>query len=62
MFETPMFAVHHQPEGRDWEHMKKALYLVEDKDTTLRAGWFTLSFIDINDIPVFAKEVISQLR
>ncbi|TRO53017.1 TIGR03560 family F420-dependent LLM class oxidoreductase [Candidatus Bathyarchaeota archaeon] len=30
MFKTPMFGVHHQPEGRDWNHMKKAVHLVED--------------------------------
>jgi len=30
MFETPMFGVHHQPEGRDWNHMKEAVLLVED--------------------------------
>ncbi len=27
---TPLFGVHHQPEGRDWNHMKKAVHLVED--------------------------------
>jgi len=25
-----MFGVHHQPEGRDWVHMKNAVHLVED--------------------------------
>jgi F420-dependent oxidoreductase-like protein len=30
MLETPMFGVHHPPEGRDWIHMKKAVQLVED--------------------------------
>jgi F420-dependent oxidoreductase-like protein len=30
MLKTPMFGVHHQPEGRDWNHMKKAVHLVED--------------------------------
>jgi F420-dependent oxidoreductase-like protein len=30
MFKTPMFGVHHQPEGRDWFHMKKAVHLIED--------------------------------
>ena len=29
-FKTPMFGVHHQPEGRDWEHMKYNAKLVED--------------------------------
>ena len=29
-FKTPMFGVHHQPEGRDWEHMKHHAKLVED--------------------------------
>jgi F420-dependent oxidoreductase-like protein len=25
-----MFGVHHQPEGRDWKHMREAVHLVED--------------------------------
>jgi F420-dependent oxidoreductase-like protein len=29
MFETPMFGVHHQPEGRDFEDMRHAVKLVE---------------------------------
>jgi F420-dependent oxidoreductase-like protein len=31
MLKTPMFGVHHPPEGRDWNHMRKIVKLVEDK-------------------------------
>ena len=30
MFKTPLFGVHHQPEGRDWNHMRETAHQVED--------------------------------
>jgi hypothetical protein len=27
---TPMFGVHHQPEGRNWEHMLHHAKLIEE--------------------------------
>jgi len=53
MFKTPMFCVHHQPE--EVADRFKELF-----DNGL--GLVTLSFIDMDDVPVFAEDVISQFR